>query len=365
MLNDYALSEANGLVESLGGKLAIPEDKLRKLRNEKIDYYLTDDHGIKLLTGFDTKGMANLQYDAVVTQYLPHPHETVHLLINYDLQELPLYTIPFMQEGLATYLGGRWGKAPEVIFYLGEVNLAMGMAKLEDILTYGGFQQDMGSSDIAYALSGIFAKYLVENYSMDKFKMLYRELSVSNSQIAALTLSDIKSKIVKLYGVAWDEMESDFTRSAKNYEYCGLKPEKVSEDKSTLVLLNDKNIQVKISENQNSYQFSAKSSIDMPGGTILFVSKSSQIDNHYQSRLFAEQKLQTAYTGEIYGLQFNPDEAGFYNYYTNMLLAKYVSGFSPSADYWNPTDKKITFSLNKSLLEGKIEEYDIKLAISP
>jgi hypothetical protein len=224
LLNDYAIGKANEFIETAGKAIGISPAKMTALKTAGIDYYLTDERQTKLLTGFDTKGMANLQYDAIITQYLPHPHEMVHLLINYDMQKLPLYTAPFLQEGLAVYLGGRWGKTAPVIFYFGEINLSLDMAKLSDVLPYDGFHNRIGSQDIAYAYAGLLSKYLIEKYGIAKYKKLYGELSGSSGQIAAYTETDIKARIEKLYGIPWADLEKGAIDMARQYEYCGIKP---------------------------------------------------------------------------------------------------------------------------------------------
>jgi hypothetical protein len=361
-INQYALNKTADFINSVCAKLEMPDSLLDKLKTTKIDYYLGDESDIKNLTGFDTKGMANLQFDAVITQYLPHPHELVHLLINYNFQQLPLYTVPFMQEGLATYLGGRWGKSPGVIFYYGEINLALGMANLEDILAYNGFHGNSVNSDISYALSGLFTKYLIEKFGMDKFKQLYLELSGTSAEVATYSTAQIKSKIEQKHKMSWSQLEKDFLSMAKQYEYNGLKPVQPPENGRPIQTLSGDIITIRVFEDDNKYYFSIKSSTDTPKGILLFKYKEHDIESTYRSNLFAEQLPQINYSSEMYGLHFSSDEVGFYNYPTNTLLAKYVLSFSPSDIYWNPIEKSINFSLGKELLEGKLGDFELKLA---
>ena len=78
---------------------------------------------IELLTGHDAHGMTNFQFDAIISRHLPHTHELVHMLYNFAQEDLPLFTLPVLQEGLACCLGGRWGKSPDVINYWGNVSV--------------------------------------------------------------------------------------------------------------------------------------------------------------------------------------------------------------------------------------------------
>lgn len=356
LVNNYAIDKANESIETTCKILGLSADKMIQLKKAKIDYYLTDERQTKLLTGFDTKGMANLQYDAIITQYLPHPHELVHLLINYDLQKLPLYTAPFIQEGLAVYLGGHWGKSALVIFYFGEINLALEMAKLSDMLTYSGFHGQVGNQDIAYAYAGLLSKYLIEKYGIDKYKQLYRELSGSNIQAMAYSESDIKAVIENRYGAVWADLEKGVTEMAKQYEYCGIKPVRIASWEGP-PMINDSLFSVYLSMNGDTCHFIIKVKRDFAKGTILLRLRNGKFEESYRSRLFAEQMPSMPYNGEIYGIQFSPDEAGLYDYRTNTMLAKYVMGFSPSPDYWDQRTKTITFSLDKRLLDGEIQDY--------
>ena len=49
------------------------------------------------------------------------------------------------------------------------------------------------------------------------------------------------------------------------------------------------------------------------------------------------------------------------NYYTDNLVAKYISGFSPSKEYWNSEEQIIRFWLEKSVLNQKISDFQIRL----
>ncbi len=362
LLNNYAIDIANEFIESTGKTLGISAEKMKAIKRVGIDYYLANEQQIKSLTGFATKGMANFQYDAIITQYLPHPHEIVHLLINYDLQKLPLYTAPFIQEGLAVYLGGRWGKSAPAIFYFGEINLSLDMAKLSDMLTYSGFHGQIGSQDIAYAYAGLLSKYLIETYGMEKYKQLYRELSGSNSKIMAYSESDVKAQIETLYGVTWVDLEKGATDMARQYEYCGIKPVRRMEWDDPPII-DDSLFSIFLSITGNTYHFIIKGKKDLARGTILFKQRDIKIGKAYRSRLFAEQVQLMSYNGETYGIPFGPDEIGLYDYRTNTLLAKYVLGFSPSPDYWDQQTKTISFSLDKRLLDGEIPDY--RLTVIP
>jgi hypothetical protein len=81
----------------------------------------------------------------------------------------------------------------------------------------------------------------------------------------------------------------------------------------------------------------------------------------YQSGLFADHLPNASYDGESYGIQFSQSEAGLYNYYTDTLVAKYISSFSPSDEYWNPEKRIMRFRLAKSVLSQRVSDLRLKL----
>ena len=198
LINEYALNDLDGFVVSMGEHLALSEAEMERLEKEKIDYYLCSEEEIEKLTGFSTYGMTNLQFDAIISRRLPHYHEMVHLLVNYALKELPLYTLPCLQEGVAVCFGGRWDKSLQVVFQVGHFTLAQKFFQLEDVLTYDAFHQTVGNPDFSYPLSGIFVKFLIEQFGIERFKALYRELSGTDTAVRAFSLEDVQSKISEL-----------------------------------------------------------------------------------------------------------------------------------------------------------------------
>lgn len=360
LINDFALEKLDCFVESLGQQLDIPRNRMKYLEQAKIDYYLCNQQQIEKLTGYSAHGMTNLQFDAIISQHLPHAHEMVHLILNYALEELPLYTIPFLQEGVACYYGGRWGKSPSVIFYWGNVSLGLNLASLNDILTYDGFHSGIGNPDISYALSSLFVKTLIERFGIQRLKTFYLELSGKSSFVCSLTLEDVKTKATETFKTPWMEIEKSFAETVNQYKFCGIIPQK-KPLAEPLLKLTSKNLTAHIHDLGNIYFFEIKTKPDIIDGVILLKNKSSPINPNYKSRLFSEHLSSAPYNGEMFGIQFSSSDVGLYNYYTNILLAKYVLGFTSSDEYWNQEEQVITFSLKKSILNQNITNFQLRL----
>ncbi|NIP43245.1 MAG: hypothetical protein GWO41_04455, partial [candidate division Zixibacteria bacterium] len=189
-----------------------------RLQKEKIDYYLCTKEDLKNITGYDAHGLAYLSADAIITRHLPHPHEMTHLIINYTLDSVPLYTLPFMQEGLACMCGGRWGKSPEVINQLGSAILKNNLCNLDDILTLQGFNVTVGMPDISYPVSSLFVGYLIETMGMRDFKRLYLDLSGSSEGIDDYSKECVISKIEILSGLPFDSIRVGFLEYSVMHE---------------------------------------------------------------------------------------------------------------------------------------------------
>ena len=361
LINKHALEELDRFTASLGKYFEISPLEMRSLEEEKIDYYLCTEDQIKKLTGFSTHGMTNLQFDAIISRHLPHYHEIVHLLINYALKELPLYTLPCLQEGIAVCIGGRWRRSPGVIFQIGHFTLAQKIFRLEDVLAYDGFHKKVNNPDFSYPLSGIFVKFLIERFGIERFKSLYRDLSGTEATVRAFSAEDIQSQISTTYEMSWGEIRDDLAQYWEQFEFSGLVPGGDLLPNQPLMTLKSAELSAQIWDVDNAYLFEIQAMTETPSGVILMKDSSSSETESYQSRLFAEHLPYAQYEDEIYGIQFSANEVGLYNYYTNNLLAKYVSSFSPSGDYWNSEEKTIHFRLDKRFFDQKIVNFQLEL----
>jgi hypothetical protein len=58
-------------------------------------------------------------------------------------------------------------------------------------------------------------------------------------------------------------------------------------------------------------------------------------------------------SGYRYGIRFDANEAGLYDYATNTLAAKFISGLVPNNDYLSSDSTKLVFRFRRSLLNGQ------------
>ncbi len=362
LTNTYALNDVDQYIEKIGDLLKIPLDKMKKLESNKIDYFLCNKEEMILLTGYDVNGVSNLQFDAIISRHLPHPHELVHLLINYSLEELPLYTLPVLQEGLAVALGGRWGKSPEVVMQLSPIIISEKICKLDDLLTLAGFNKII--PDISYPVSGVLSKMLIANYGMDCYKKIYMLLSGSTDKIAGLTNIEIVNIIEQTCETNWLTINSDFLNYLKQFEFNDLKPG-TSGGGEFISMLIGENTSITVYETDDTYEFIVQSDIVVPAGLILINFQRHPVSATYRSNLFSEQFPNHEYSGYEYGIKFDVNEVGLYNYLTNSLEAKYVAAFSPEKYYRDEKSSTIRFNLKKSAIDIELQSKNMTLIEPP
>lgn len=188
--NDYCIKRLDDFVDMVADTLGFSGDERRLLEEVKIDYILcADETEVEKVTGYRSKGQAVLAYDEIVTAYQTHFHEVAHLLINYRLKSLSLYTLPFFMEGFAAAMGGRGGMAPGVISDIGYFLQQSGFMSYDSILTYDEFYgQD---ATITYALSGLYNTFLVSYLGQGEYLTLYKKLNGNIDYVKGIKPGDI------------------------------------------------------------------------------------------------------------------------------------------------------------------------------
>ncbi|MBI5867549.1 MAG: hypothetical protein HZB43_04550 [candidate division Zixibacteria bacterium] len=351
LINDYAVGDLDRFVDSVLGVFAVPKDRVRELEKWKIDYYLGDSVDVKRMTGFTTEGMTYLPLDAVISRYLPHYHELVHVLVNFALRDVPLYTAPWLQEGLAVAMGGRWGKSPAVLTQMGSFLMGTGMASFDDVLTYQGFYNGSGTVDMSYALSGVLVQCLMAQHGEEQVLSLYRTVSGTDSVIQSSTIADTRQTIARTLGTTWDEITRECSEQMARNTSNGLDPAdnlpgSIHPFFESRVL----RFNARAWATDSAYVFRIEVDSTRVAGAFLFRDSLTGVMGPYRSRLFQRQIDKQQYSGEAVGVVFNKDEAGVYDYRTNVLVAKFASGFSPGLTISDTTGRVIQFRVSKKVV---------------
>ncbi|MEW5796158.1 MAG: hypothetical protein AB1772_07330 [Candidatus Zixiibacteriota bacterium] len=352
-LNPAAIAEADRFVEQTCSLLGIADSTLRRIAAPKIEYYFCPtDSVVKQITGFLVVGTLDLASNDIITADFPHFHELTHLLINIRLREVPLYTLPIMREGLATYLAGRWGKHPAPLMDLAIFLYNEDLVTFDSIFTMAGFDTDSGA-DIVYPVAGLFCGYLIEKLGMYGCLDLYVSLSGRFPEVNGLTPADVQSRICAAVDQPhWAGLKTDFEAYLARYQ-----AERVvalpGEGARGEAIMNGDRIAVYDAGDWIGFEFVAAPDDTLCQGNLVFAPADGL--QGQRSQLFESQYSEKqAFEGYRFGVRYDRNEAGLYDYATNQLLAKFIMGITPSDDYFDAERKIIKVRFRKSLLNGQL-----------
>jgi hypothetical protein len=335
LLNRYSVELLDGYVISMLELLQVDSTDRSLLEKEKIIYVLCkDQEEIKTITGFDTRGLYILAYDEVVTTFNCHFHELSHLMINYKLKTLPLYTLPFFQEGFAAATGGRGGIRRNIILDTGHYLHSSGITPFNSILTHKEFLAEDAS--VSYPVAALYTSYLLNSFGVNSFLKLYRDYSGSFSKVSSLS-----SEMITLPPV------EDFEKFVINYQRRGGITIENDEQFTTFY---DGNYLI-MSESDNYYKFSVQKNFSI---------KEAEAPG-YRSKKFAELFPGTRYQGEKYAVTVSEAEININNLYTNILMATYYAGFSGNFRQVPSENGFFTFYVEKDIFEEDLKTLEINI----
>ena len=350
-ISEDAIHLLDGFIGETCERLGVSADRLELLRAEKFDYTLCDEAAVAEIVGAPTRGAALLQTDAVVTSEPCHLHELAHLLVNFALQELPLYTLPFLQEGTAVILGGRWGRTSEVMQGLGKYSLQCGMIKAEELLSWQDFESQ--SADWTYAPSGVLVGFLLDTLGSQCFLQLYGQLSGSFSDLRRLDQKTIQERIRIATGTDWETLQGELADHLDSLSCGGILP---ADDWSgePAVRMQEEGLAVTIVRDGRWLCWEVGARVQPPACAVLFHDTNPGADlagaSMAASRIFAEQFPDRVYGGELMAAVFTPGEIGFYDFRTDLLVAKYVESFCPEQSLITDGGNGLRFRIRGDLL---------------
>ncbi len=186
--NDYCVRRLDDFVDMMADTLGFTTEERELLEKEKILYtFCTDEKEVGSITWFRSKGMAMLANEEIVTAYQTHFHEVAHILINYKLKNLGLYTLPFFMEGFAVAMGGRGGMAPRVVTNVGAYLQQTNFLTYDSIFTNEQFYNyDL---NMPYAISGLYNTFLIHELGIIKYLEMYRKANGDLKYVSNITQS--------------------------------------------------------------------------------------------------------------------------------------------------------------------------------
>jgi hypothetical protein len=341
-----ACDDLDRFVAEVAAKLEVSPARLTQLRTEKILYYLCDDETIANLTGYQTKGMADLASSAVISSHFPHFHEVSHLLVNYALAQVALYPLPILQEGIACRLGGRWGRAPRVVLHTGWVNATMEMGSVGEILTRDGFLSAAGGPDVAYSYAAVLCDLIVDRIGWRGLLGLQEDLAGTLAETSALTATSIAATITRLcFGVANGgvaDLESEFVAWLPRFRRGGVVP--------GAYLAGADSSPVQIRRQPDGPVFSVRS----PAESVLILTPKIQTEDEFVvdafSDKFAEVLPGRPYDGQLFGIRCSSESISVYDFRSNRLSGIWVAGFTGEYGAVGDGPDRIRFKLSPGMI---------------
>jgi hypothetical protein len=364
LVNDVALAEMDRFVDSLFSLFQATPEQRTLLTKQKILYFFAGKETVQTLSAYDVHGVSYRPLDAVITSHLPHEHELTHVVADFVLSPLPMYSLAVLQEGLATACGGRWGKSPRVVLGLGAYILQSGLVAPDAILTDSGFHGDAATSDLAYAAAGVLTRFLVESLGWKHFSVLYRRFSGPQPYVAGLSQSEIERVLVEVTGQPWDGLVRSciaIANESADHE-AGIWPATPAHSAGPVIFesTTDSLTLRLFAVDSDLYLETSGLAAEREHGLVL-TAKPAPAPTGYRSTLFAEHWPTVAYKGEAVGIVLEKTEAGIYDYRTNTLLAKFAAGFSNGQSFWDEKAKRNRVRIERAILPVAIDSVNFQV----
>ena len=336
--NKYAVKKLDDFVDKKLKLLQFTKKEIEKLSEKKIDYFLCKSKSeVKLLTGYEARGLYYLPYDYIISTFNCHYHEIMHLLINYKLKKLHLYTLPLLQEGFAVAYGGRGGKIPGVILQMGMFLVKSNFLNYKSLLSKKEFYS--ANVSMSYPVAGLYVRSLVDKMGINKFLNLYRKYSGNEVKINKVKIDLSNLPPDSEWQEYSDKYESDFTIKISD--------NKIEDFPKSIVQTKN----YKIYENSNSYLFELKTAITLT---------TQKPFSSYRSKLFKELIPGKKYKSQKYIITADSNEISVYNFYSNNLIAKYVKSFTIENKPVPLNKGFYSFSISKNVFDNRIGNMKIQ-----
>jgi len=338
---------ADDFIHRMGDMLGVSNEKMVILETIKLNGFLCGSYGeVESMSGVQGLGAFVKSYDGVVGKYFPPYQELAQFMVAYANDTLPPVTLPIMQYGTATFLGGRWGRSARVLSALGAYLYQNDLVTLDTLITAADFATFNSNPDFAYPLAGLFCEFMFDKLGRDKYFTLYRQLSGTSAEVNAITAAAFKQTVATAAGGNWENLIKEFKAWLPQHSYAGIAAG--ADDTGELRYESGlKGVLVRVYEDSNAYDVVAK--LDSSDIKVALVLR-QRIGNDYQSFLFDDQFPDTLYNDYHYGILFSSAEAGTYDYITNRITGKYISGMTGDQAIYDPKSGEVRFRIEKYLV---------------
>lgn len=303
-------------------QLGLTENDLAVLADNKIEYvFCRNAEEVRTLTGYGARGMYLLSHDIIVSIYGSHLHELAHLLINFKLRKLHLYTHPLFLEGFAVALGGRGGKSTAVVGQLGQFLFREGWLAWPDLLVVNGGAPLNAS--LAYPGYGFYNQFLIKTWGMAAYLKSYAD---HGGEASSVPVNRVAADRLPSEAIWARYVEGRAHTGAVHFEKFAVPDVEVPVLFQSLA-------------GGRQYGFRLKETT---------LALSGPAATGYKSFVLAEFAQDLVYAGERYLIRVSTEEIGIYDLYLNTLIAHYAMAFSADQREVPQADGFYTFRVDRS-----------------
>ena len=206
------LQDLEAAVQRMAGRLDLDGRARASLMRRPIEYVLTGDTAlISDLSGIDAEGVAFADERLILATTLPHEHEIVHVLMPLALETRRTGNNSFLQEGLASALGGHAGEAPSAVAVTADEVLARQRVDLRRMFTESGFHGSPLTAHERYAVAARFVDYLWrERGGWPRLRRVLAYLAGESEEIRRRPPEATVVQLEGVYDTHWPQLEQHF-----------------------------------------------------------------------------------------------------------------------------------------------------------
>jgi hypothetical protein len=206
------LLELEAAVQRIAAELGLTPDQIASLREQPIEYlYARQPASLNWFGGQDVDGLALVAERKILASRIPHEHELVHVLAYMAISPAPEHNQPWLQEGLASYLGGQLGEAPWAVLATGDRVLDEHRGLIRRLLTVKGFRDSVLPAASCYSASARFVQYLDEaRGGRAPLLELLRLLAGFEEEVLARPAAIIETQLEGVYSTGFSRLLEDF-----------------------------------------------------------------------------------------------------------------------------------------------------------
>ena len=233
--------------------------------------------------------------------------------------------------------------------------------KLEDVLTFTRFADTINNIDFSYPLSQGLVENIYKNHGVAALEQLYTQLSGTMDEVNSWKVAHVKGILEEITGEPFDDLTKETIAHIEKNRFTVLQLAPVSDTGETVFQSGTPRyiISIKVADGWYNVKVSGYKGESNFSGTITVRGNTGKRFGSFKSFLWRDHFPEIGYRGELYSIQFTPQEIGIYEYFTNRLIAKYVGGFNGRMNIIE--NETLQFRFKENLFENRMDRLECKL----